>query len=254
MPLFARLLVSAMLIFTTLPVSADEAVMLKAGFMSLDADGTFGASGSGLAGTSINVDSNLGLGRSNNVTLEGAVQFGDFRWSLNYYPLNFSGDSTLNIPVNYNGQTYNLNDSVHAKLQADVFDAAVTWYLINMDDMPSRLQLGIEFAVKTVNAKSTLTDNTLGITQSVSTTLPIPTLGARGRIALADYIGLTGRAGYLAYGGNHFLDSEVQLEFSPLPTLGMYAGYRYIDLKVDHSNVLVDATFSGPFVGGLFRF
>jgi len=254
MPFLFHLFVSVVMMLVTFPACADEAVMLRAGFMSMNANGSFGASGGGLTGTAINVDNNLSLGRSNHMTLEGAIQLGDFRWSLNYFPLNFSGDSTLNIPVSYNGQTYNQGDSVHAKLQADVFDAAVTWYLLNMDDVPSRLQFGLEFALKTVNAKSTLTDSTLGVTQSVSTTMPIPTLGVRGRVALADFVGITGRAGYLGYGGNHFLDSEAQLEFSPLPTLGIYAGYRYIDLKVDHSGVLVDATFSGPFAGGFFRF
>jgi len=46
----------------------------------------------------------------------------------------------------------------------------------------------------------------------------------------------------------------VQLEFSPLPLVGLYGGYRLLDLKVDESDVLLDASFSGPFVGALVRF
>jgi len=233
---------------------ADETVMLKAGYMTLDARGSFGAAAGGLAATPVNVDSTLHLARSNQMTVEAALQLGDFRAGLNYFPIKFSGDGVLGTAVQYNGQTYAAGNTVHASLEADVFDASLTYYLLNMDDLPSRLQLGVEAAVKIVHATSSMTDKTTGLTQSVSTTLPIPTLGARGRVALSDLVGLTGRAGYLGYAGNHFLDSEMQVEFSPLPTVGVYVGYRLIDLKVSRSGVLLDNVVSGPFVGGLVRF
>jgi len=139
-------------------------------------------------------------------------------------------------------------------MKADVFDASLTYYMLNLDDLPSRMQLGVEAAVKFVHATSSMQDKTTGVTQSVTTTLPIPTLGARGRVAISDFVGLTGRAGYLGYAGNHFLDSEMQIEFSPLPTVGLYAGYRLVDLKVNRSGVLLDSAFSGPFIGGFVRF
>jgi hypothetical protein len=69
--------------------------------------------------------------------------------------------------------------------------------------------------------------------------VPIPTIGARGRIALADFIGMIGRIGYMEYDSNHFLDAEAQVEFSPLPAVGLYAGYRYFDLKIDESDLFV---------------
>ena len=153
---------------------------------------------------------------------------------LNYFPLNFSGDGVLGSAVQYNGQTFAAGDTLHASLKADVFDASLTYYMVNMDDLPSRLQLGVEAAVKLVRATTTMQDRTTGVTQSVSTTLPMPTLGARGRVAISDFIGLTGRAGYLSFAGNHFLDSEMQVEFSPLPTVGLYAGYRLIETQPTH--------------------
>jgi len=250
----SRFIISLIIMLATIPASADETVSLKAGYMSLNANGRFAATGGGLAGTPVDVDGTLNLGRSNNITVEGALNLGDFRLSMNYFRLNFDGTSALNIPVTYNGQTYNVGDSVHGELKADVYDVALAWYLINMDDLPSRLQIGIEAAVKVTNVDSTLTDQTLGFSQTVSKTLPIPTIGVRARVALADFLGITGRAGYLGYASNHFLDAEGQLEFSPLPTLGIYGGYRYIDLKVDQSGVFVDARFSGPFAGAFFRF
>jgi len=233
---------------------ADETVMLKTGYMTLDAKGTFAASAGGILGSLIDVDSTLNLKRSNGMTVDGAVQLGDMRASLNYFPLDFSGDGLLASNVQYNGQNFAAGNRVRSSLKADVFDASLTYYLFNMDDLPSRLQLGVEAAVKMVRATSSLQDQLTGQSQSRTATLSIPTLGARGRVAVSDLVGLTGRAGYMGYAGNHFLDSEVQFEFSPLPTAGIYAGYRLIDLKLDRAGVLLNNTISGPFVGGFVRF
>jgi len=233
---------------------ADETVMLKTGYMTLDAKGSFGVSAGAVPASLIDVDSTLKLKTSNGVTIEAALKLGDVRAALNYFPLDFSGDGVLASNVQYNGQTYAAGNSVHASLKADVYDVSLTYYLLNMDDLPSRLQIGVEAAVKMVQATSSLQDRITGLSQSKSTTVAIPTLGARGRVAVSDFVGLTGRAGYLGYAGNHFLDSEVQFEFSPLPTAGLYAGYRLIDLKLDRAGVLLNTTVSGPFVGGFVRF
>jgi len=249
-----RWMLYAMILCAAIPAFADETVMVKAGFMSLDARGNLGASANGLIATPIHVDSTIPLSRSNQMNLEAAVQWDNFRIGLNYFPLRFNGDAQLTSPVQFNGQTYASGNRVHADFKADVLDASLTYYLLNFDDTPARFQLGVEAAVKTVYASSTLQNNTTGITQSKTATLPIPTLGARGRIALSDFIGLTGRAGYLGYAGNHFLDSEIQIEFSPLPTVGIYAGYRLIELKLDRSGVLLDMSFSGPLIGAIVRF
>ncbi|MDQ6966178.1 MAG: hypothetical protein Q9M23_04555 [Mariprofundaceae bacterium] len=251
---FVITLVVLVHLFVSVKSYADETVMLKTGYMMLDVKGSFAASGAGIPGSLIDVDSALKLNRSNGMSVEGAVQLGDVRASLNYFPIDFSGDGVLASTVQYNGQAYAAGNAVHASLKADVFDASLTYYLLNMDDLPSRLQLGVEATVKIVYATSSLQDQLTGQAQSKSATLSIPTLGARGRVAVSDLVGLTGRAGYMGYAGNHFLDSEVQFEFSPLPTAGVYAGYRLIDLKLDRAGVLLNNNISGPFVGGFVRF
>jgi len=58
----------------------------------------------------------------------------------------------------------------------------------------------------------------------------------------------------MEYENNNFLDAEAQIEFSPLPMMGIYAGYRYFDLKIDESDLFVETDFSGPFGGLMVRF
>ena len=58
----------------------------------------------------------------------------------------------------------------------------------------------------------------------------------------------------MEYDGNSFMDAEVQVEFSPLPMVGVYGGYRSFGLKIDETDLNVDVDFSGPYVGALVRF
>jgi hypothetical protein len=169
-------------------------------------------------------------------------------------PLRFNGSKTLDSAITFNGQNFSAGRQVKSSLDADIFDLGLSYYFLNFDDLPARVQLGVEAAVKTIRAKVSLKDPGLGISQSNSAIVPIPTVGLRARVALADFIGLVGRAGGLAYSGNHFIDAEAQIEFSPLPGLGAFVGYRHIELQVDHSNVFVDTSFSGPMAGVFVRF
>lgn len=230
---------------------ADETVAIKAGYMLLSPSGQFTATVNNI-GTRIDMENDLNFENSQQFTGEISINLGDSLFTLGFIPMSFTGNGTLARPITYNGTTYTAGTAVQSEFSADIIDFAYTYYLINMDDMPSRFQLGIEASVKTVIAKTSVSGG--GQIASKNITLPIPTLGLRARVALADFIGLVGRVGYLGYSGNSFLDADAQIEFSPLPTLGIYAGYRHMNLKIDTSGVYADTTFQGPYAGAFFRF
>jgi len=233
---------------------ADELISLKAGYQLLSPEGS-------IAGTVVgdteefDLDKDLELDDSEDFTGEIALQWGRSRLSFNYLPINFSGTGTLTQDVVFNGETYNVNNTVKSDLSIDLYDFGYTYYVLNFDDLPTRFQLGLELAVKVADVDVSVTNLTGTIfTESASVTAPIPTIGARTRIALADFLGISGRIGYLEFDDNHFLDAEAQVEFSPLPMVGFYAGYRIFDLKVDEDDVFVETEFSGPFGGLMVRF
>jgi len=228
---------------------ADETVSIKVGYMLLSPSGQFGATVNNV-GSRIDMNTDLNFGNSTQPTGEIGISLGDSLLSFGFVPMSFSGNGTLVTPVVFNGTPF--AGAVQSEFKADLIDFGYTYYLVNMDDMPSRFQLGFESSVKMIMAKTSMTGG--GLAASKNVTLPIPTLGLRGRVALADFIGVTGRFGYLGYAGNSFLDADAQIEFSPVPTLGIYAGYRQMSLKIDSSGLFVDTTFKGPYAGGFFRF
>ncbi len=205
-------------------------------------------------GDKIDVEDDLHLDDSSNFMAEATLALGDFKISASYMPLSFEGSSTLSRDLSFNDQEYLAGSRVNSSLDMDLWDFGLTYFLVNFDDLTTRVQLGLELAIKVTNADAAITDTTFDISESASETLHFPTIGFRGRIALSDFIGFSGRLGCLGYGDNYILDGDIQVEFSPLPLVGLYAGYRYIDLEIDESDLFVNTTFSGFYGSGLVRF
>lgn len=247
------LFIGMFFISLTSVAQADEAVSLKVGYLLLTPSGEIAVKDNGI-GTKVDLESDLGLDDSGGITAEAALALGDIKVTVGYLPLAFEGDSVLTRSVLYNGTYYSSGSPVQSSLDLDIIDTGLTWFFINLDDVPTRFQLGLELAAKITAAETSLTDKSSGLTESASETLAIPTIGLRARVAFSDFVGIAGRVGYLEYSDNHFLDGDVQIEFSPLPMVGLYAGYRYIDLAIDESDVFVDTDFSGFYGGAFVRF
>lgn len=230
---------------------ADEFLSLKAGYQLLSPEGSIAGTVNG-EGTELDLERDLNLDDSENVTAEIVLKWGDSQLSFNYLPISFSGTGTLTVDGTFNGETFSIDDIAKTDLNIDLYDIGYTYYLLNFDDLPTRFQLGLELAVKVADVDVTL--DTVNFDESESGTVPIPTVGVRSRIALADFLGVIGRIGYMEFDGNHFLDTEAQLEFSPIPMVGLYAGFRYFDLKIDEDDIFVETKFSGPFAGLMVRF
>ncbi len=243
--------IAALTLGFAMTAQADETIAVKAGFMTLSPSGDFGARVNNI-GTRIDLQNDLNFKNSSQPIGEIDINLGDSLISFGFTPLSFKGDGILNRSITYNGTTYAAGTTASSAFKADLYDFSYTYYMINMDDLPSRFQLGFETSVKTFNAKTSVTG--AGITTSRNATIAIPTAGLRGRVALADFIGLSGRFGYMGYAGNFFTDAQAQIEFSPLPLLGINGGYRYLQVKLDTNGLIANTTFQGPYAELFFRF
>lgn len=244
----------ATLLCLPLTAQADEMLSLKVGYQNLKPSGQF-ASREGLVNTVIDLENDFGIDEEAEVVAEAALQLGAFRLSAGYMPLKFSGTTSAQRAIDFGGQRFEVTDQAVGSLDVDLFDLGMTWYLLNIDDLPVRVQLGPELSVKVFDGEASIVSqiNPL-LRESVSGTAPLPTLGVRGRVGLGDILSLAGRVGYVEYNDNSFLDADGQVEFSPIPLFGIFAGYRYLDVEVDEGDLFVDATFDGPYGGVLVRF
>lgn len=245
---------TSLLVLLASTALADEMLSFKGGYLSLNPDGDVAVSSSDIPGTVLDLDDDLGMDDSDDFFLEAALQLGSFRLFAAYLPINFSGDSVLSENIVFSGETFVTGSRVESEVDIDIYEAGLAWFLINVDDLPVRIQVGPEVSVKYIDTYVKLRDGDLDLSESEDFGVPLPTVGVRGRLAVADFLGVVGRAGYAEYSDNSFMDVDAQIEFSPLPLVGLFAGYRYLDIDVDESDVLIDATFSGPYAGALIRF
>jgi len=249
---FLLLLVMALLL--PLQARADELVSLKVGYQKLSPSGNFTGSENGI-GTSVDIEDDLDMDDSEDPTAEVALQLGSFRLAAGYLPLKFTGTGELSDGFIFNGKPFLPGTSVKGDIDVDLYDIGLTWYLINFDDLPVRLQLGPEICAKIVDGSVSVESRTFpGLKEEVSGTAAAPTIGARARVGIADFVALVGRVGYIEYDDNTFLDADGQIEFSPIPLVGIYGGYRYLDIDIDESDLILDATFEGPYAGAFVRF
>jgi hypothetical protein len=248
------LFILSLLCLFPLAAFADEMVSLKVGYVFLSADGQIASRESGVVDTEIDLEDDLDFDDSDELMAEAALQLGAFRLALGYLPLNFSGTANLSQNISFGGETFAATDTVKGKLDVDIYDLGLTWYVINFDDLPTRIQIGPELSLKMLDGEISLSDRTTGMREEISGTVPVPTVGLRGRIGISDYLALIGRVGYVQYNDNSFLDADAQIEFSPLPMVGAFGGYRYLDIDVDESDIFIDSEFSGPYGGVFVRF
>jgi len=96
------LLLFVMALLLPLQAHADEIVSLKVGYQKLSPTGNFTGSENGI-GTSVDIEDDLNLDDSEEVTAEAALHLGSFRLSAGYMPLKFSGTGTLTQNFFFNG-------------------------------------------------------------------------------------------------------------------------------------------------------
>jgi hypothetical protein len=53
----------------------------------------------------------------------------------------------------------------------------------------------------------------------------------------------------MAYSGSHLYEVDAYASFAPFPFVRLQGGLKYIDLKVDESDVTANLTLSGPYAG-----
>lgn len=260
-----RSLLAALLCLALPAIStADEMVGARIEYWSMGLSGDIAVSGS--ASTTLGTDTlsldgkedGLGLDSESPVGASAWLHLGPFFLFGRYTPIDINGSGTTTQEIAFGDVTFDVNGTLDSKLQFNMYDAGLGLNVLNLDDLPVRVQVGLLAQVKLLdgNVEVTGKEATSGATTTEARdfTLPIPMAGGHVKLGLADFlsVGLQGAA--IAYSGNHLYDVEARAELSPIPFVGISGGYRIMDVAIDESDVKFDATFDGPFIEAFIRF
>jgi len=245
--------------------TADETVGARVEYWFMDLTGDISVSGS--ASTTLGTDTlylektkdGLGLDSDSPIGASAWLNLGPFFLFGRYTPIDISGSGTTTQEIAFGDVTFGLNGTLDSTLQFDMIDAGLGLNVLNLDDLPVRVQVGLLAQVKgLLNGKVEVTGTEASTgattTESQDFTLPIPMVGGHIKLGLADFLSVGVQGAGIAYSGNHLYDAEARIELSPIPFVGISGGYRIMDLAVDESDVVLDATFDGPFIEAFIRF
>lgn len=154
-----------------------------------------------------------------------------------------SGSGNATGTFTFNGTSVTASSAVTSKLQLDQTD--YIFYYELLDNVVS-LDLGLN--AKMIDGKATVNAD------SSSFKATVPMLYAAAEIAFTDNFALGMDISSISVGKNTISDITTKVSYTTDFMLGIEAGVRTQDIKVDVDSVKTSMKFSGAFVGVYFKF
>jgi len=263
--MFHTLLAALFCLMVPALTCADEIVGARVEYWSMGLSGDSSVSSGDFTLPTLSLtDSTDGLGLDSDNPVGGSawLNLGPFFLFGRYTPIDIAGQGSTTSEITLGGETLTGTIDLDSSLTFNMFDAGLGLNLLNLDDLPIRVQVGLLVEVKLLDGTLEVTGTgtpkgssaTGTTTDTQDFTLPIPMAGGHVKLGLADFLAIDLRGAAIGYSGNHLYDAEARVELSPIPFAGISGGYRIMDLAIDESDVNLNATFDGPFVEAFIRF
>lgn len=244
----AVLILGALAICPTAAFAFEAGVRAEYWFPSLS--GNAQTTTNGLPDTPFDLKDTLGIQDENLPFGEAFLGVSRFTLRFGYTPLKYDGSSTLSRDFIFNGQTFTATDTISSRLEMNLFEGQLQFDILRPSVGVASVNLGLILQGIYVDGSIQVRSGTTGISTKEDFQLGAPLIGvAAGAGFLKDMIRVDARATGMAYSGDHLYEVDAYASFAPFPFLRLQGGYKYIDLKVDESDVTASLTLSGPYAG-----
>jgi len=206
---------------------------------------------SGIPGTTLDLESDLGLDDESYPIIEGFVGLGNHHLSLSYYKADYSGTKTLSEDFTFAGEDF--SGLIRSSLEYSVFDFMYQYDLLDLENILAGFSLGAVGRIKLFDGEVEIKSSAL--TERESFTAPIPMLGLNLHLGiLADLLEARVLATGMGYGGGTIFDGQAEISLTPFPFLDIHGGYRVFFIDVDADDVEFDYDTSGPYAAVTLSF
>ena len=206
---------------------------------------------SGIPGTTLDLESDLGLDDESYPIIEGFVGLGNHHLSLSYYNADYSGTKTLSEDFTFAGEDF--SGLIRSSLEYSVFDFMYQYDLLDLENILAGFSLGAVGRIKLFDGEVEIKSSAL--TERESFTAPIPMLGLNLHLGiLADLLEARVLATGMGYGGGTIFDGQAEISLTPFPFLDIHGGYRIFSIDVDADDVEFDYDTSGPYAAVTLSF
>jgi hypothetical protein len=242
------------------PWSKDFTLQLGAFDAEAETKVRFDATGTTRAGTEVSLESDLGVQRTK--TLPDFF----FLWRLNarhaiegqWVLLERSGSRSITGEINWGDATFPINAAVNTTFDANVFRVAYRYSPINEGGTELGFLLGLHYT----KLETSMASQSGSVSDSASVDVPLPTIGIRGSVKIADNWRLTGFGQILKvkideYDGELY-NYSAAVEWAVLPNAYVGLGYNYYDYRLtsekDRARGKFEFKFDGPTLYGAWSF
>ncbi|MFQ5441506.1 MAG: hypothetical protein ACE5EB_02145 [Thermodesulfobacteriota bacterium] len=234
---------AALLLFQT---KAFAVVDVEARYWFTNIDGEATATSGAVIGTNVNFVDDLGM-EENKGFVEGRITFelGGHKVRYGYMPMTWDGTRTITQSISFAGQTFSASTSVDTEVEINLHRLGYEYDFIDF----ANNKIGAIIEMKYIDAQINLKDSALGLDETESLDIPIPTIGVAASVGLPFLVEVSGEVTGLTLGSQAYLiDGEVAVNFKPAPFVVLAAGYRYMDFHVEKNDNQVDIRLQGPFI------
>jgi hypothetical protein len=236
----------------------------SAGMWFPSADMTVMSSGSdhlsGLLGSSINAETDLGMPESKRlpefqIVLRPARSH---KLRMQYIPIQFDGSSTVVRPIDFNGQQLRFGVPVTSTLDWKAWRFNYEYDFITRD----RGYGGFIIEAKYTDVRVDLAQPTLNppLAEFAHARAPIPALGGIGRVYVVPNLSITGEVtGFKLptvqdrYAG-HYVDVDIYGTYNITNFVGVQGGFRALDMGYLIKDDTGSFTLRGPYIAAVVRY
>jgi hypothetical protein len=226
-----------------------------------DVDTTIRVNGNGgRIGTSLDLESDLGLKERDTLFAGGMTWNLARRHSLDllYFELRRDGTRNIDETINFRDQTFPLQTSVHSLFETDVLRLSYGYAFI-MDD---RQQLMGQFGVHYTKVKAEFDSFSGSIRAEADTDVPLPVIGIAYQRRLGQHFAFDVTAQIFRLEIEDIKGSldnaAINFHWAPWQHCSMFVGYNYYSMDVDarqeHWNGSFNFSYHGPWAGVVVGF
>ena len=212
---------------------------MEGGYFRPEFSGDFRVDASGLTGTDVDLEGVTDIATEDDVPYgAAALSLGGFTLTLSGWYSSLNGDTTLTVPLDFNGQTFVVNERVITDLEL-VNGAATLDYSLSPFEL---IYLAVGAGVDVFDVELRIQQPTVGIDETFDQIIPIPVLSVSGEFNPFDFLGaFVSAKGF--YGRSEWLgiDDAVQGEALFLDLLaGVRASWEFLTASVGYKWILID--------------
>jgi hypothetical protein len=256
------LLLSAVaLMFLEIPTAMAQAdddtkFSLSLGVFFTDRNNTTRVDGTGMDGTPVDLEEDLGLDRSDSVfRIDGYYRFNTkHRLDFSVFDLSRTASKDIEEEIDWNDTIFPIDTTVNSDFDLTIYKLAYTWSFMRRD----KGFLGLTAGLYIADFGTRLEAEEIGALESASLTAPLPVIGLRGQYDFTEKLSFRASAEIFAleyeeYSGSLY-DIYAGLDYQFFKHVAIGIGFNAVELNVGVTKDKFNGDIDWRYDGGLLFF